>query len=358
MLLILAKQERKSNIELLRILAMALIVMSHFAVHSGFVFATADWSWKRLFIQCTALGSVGVDIFVLISGFFLSQQSFRLQKFCRLMGQIWFYLLAVLLVAWLTGFSPVTKTLLRQSLLPLWLVHWFAYVYIILYLLFSFINRAISAFSEPLLRKLLFLLTVLWSLMPFLLHSDMGYSILGWFIYLYLLGAYFRLYPERSGALSKHALPITLAGLALLIGRFAVLDLIVAYKGVPQPIDFSGLEPNVPYILMMSVGLFLWLKKRPIKTIPWVNQIAATMFGVYLIHDHPLVREWLWKTFFHNADRIGSNTFFLVWIIEIIFVLTICGFFDYLRQRFFEKALFAYANPFIQRLEMRFFGIK
>lgn len=355
---ILVKRERKSNIELLRIVAMALIVMSHFAVHSGFAFAAADWSWKRLFIQCTALGSVGVDIFVLISGFFLIQQGFRFQKFCRLIGQIWFYLLAVLLIAWLTGFAPVTKTLLRQSLLPLWLVHWFAYVYILLYLLFPFINRAVSSFSEPMLRKLLLLLTGLWSLMPFLLHSDMGYSILGWFIYLYLLGAYFRLYPEKSEALSKHALLIVLVGFALLISRFAVLDLIVAHEGTPQPIDFSGLDPNVPYILMMSVGLFLWLKKRPMGTIPWINRIASTMFGVYLIHDHPLVREWLWKTLFHNVDRIGSNTFLLFWIIEIISVLTVCGFFDALRQRFFEKPFFAYASPIIQKLKRRFFGIQ
>ena len=56
--------ERSSNIELLRIIAMILIIMHHFSVHGNFPF-TQDFTFSKIFIQLFGFGGkVGVDIFV------------------------------------------------------------------------------------------------------------------------------------------------------------------------------------------------------------------------------------------------------------------------------------------------------
>ena len=63
--------ERQSNIELLRILAMVMIVAHHFAVHSGLPIWSghgANVFWAQFLCM---QGKVGVDLFVLITGCFL-----------------------------------------------------------------------------------------------------------------------------------------------------------------------------------------------------------------------------------------------------------------------------------------------
>ncbi len=66
------KRHRQSNIELLRIISMILIVAHHFSVHGGFDFSSTSFSVNRLYIQFLAMGGkIGVDIFVIISGYFL-----------------------------------------------------------------------------------------------------------------------------------------------------------------------------------------------------------------------------------------------------------------------------------------------
>ena len=66
------KKERNSNFELLRIIAMLMIVFHHFSVHGGFNYELTDISFNRLWLYFISMGGkIGVDIFVLISGYFL-----------------------------------------------------------------------------------------------------------------------------------------------------------------------------------------------------------------------------------------------------------------------------------------------
>lgn len=90
---------RESNIELLRIVSMVLIIMHHFSVHGTFPF-TPELTFNKVFLQVFGLGGkAGVVAFVMITGYFMVSSSFKLHKFGKLVGQIWFYSLAMLGVA-------------------------------------------------------------------------------------------------------------------------------------------------------------------------------------------------------------------------------------------------------------------
>ena len=88
--------KRQSNFELLRIVAMVMIIFHHFAYHGGFVWdfstITIEHLWYNLIIMG---GKIGVNIFVLISGYFLILNKDKIvnlfRKMLKLWGQIFFY---------------------------------------------------------------------------------------------------------------------------------------------------------------------------------------------------------------------------------------------------------------------------
>ena len=68
-------RERNSTIEMLRIFAMILVVMSHCAVHGGVVSNEAKIS-NWFYIG----GEIGVAIFILISGYFMVDEKVSMKK--------------------------------------------------------------------------------------------------------------------------------------------------------------------------------------------------------------------------------------------------------------------------------------
>ena len=86
---------RNSSIELLRIIAMIMIVFCHFATHGGFSFDINYVSIPRLWWNFIEMGgNLGVDLFVLISGYFLVASNgklFNLKRVIRFWGQVFVY---------------------------------------------------------------------------------------------------------------------------------------------------------------------------------------------------------------------------------------------------------------------------
>ena len=71
------KAPRQSNLELSRILAMYLIVMHHFSVHGGVSIwsGSAPLSFNFYLDQLLSTGGkIGVNLFVLITGYFLAKK--------------------------------------------------------------------------------------------------------------------------------------------------------------------------------------------------------------------------------------------------------------------------------------------
>ena len=62
--------ERNSKIELLRILSMFMIVLSHCSVHSGINFSSLPLGFNREILELSMLGNVGVILFIFITGYF------------------------------------------------------------------------------------------------------------------------------------------------------------------------------------------------------------------------------------------------------------------------------------------------
>lgn len=92
--------KRQSNFELLRIFAMLFIIGHHFSVHSGFVFSDSSISIERVWLQFISMGGkLGIDLFIMISGYFLIKvQSIKISKEVKLWLIMFTYSVGIYLV--------------------------------------------------------------------------------------------------------------------------------------------------------------------------------------------------------------------------------------------------------------------
>ena len=145
----MAEKKRFTNYELLRVIAMIMVVVLHFLSHSDSLLSLkADISTVR--VLGTLLESfclVAVNVYILISGYFGVKGSFKPAKAVSLLCQIWFYAFLVLAAALVCGLPTRLQELgiygLVQYLFPIESeTYWFATSYFMLYLLSPVLNTA------------------------------------------------------------------------------------------------------------------------------------------------------------------------------------------------------------------------
>ena len=88
------KKRRDSNIELFRIIMMLLIIAHHYVVNSGLMdeIAKASFGLKPIVLLIFgAWGKIGINGFVLITGYFMCKSQISAQKFLRLLLEVVFY---------------------------------------------------------------------------------------------------------------------------------------------------------------------------------------------------------------------------------------------------------------------------
>lgn len=67
-----------------------------------------------------------------------------------------------------------------------------------------------------------------------------------------------------------------------------------------------------------------------------INKLAGSVLGVYLIHDNPLVRPFLWRELFPNVALLDKEYFALFMVVKVAAVYVICLGIDLARRRWIE----------------------
>ena len=84
------RKDRMSNFELLRIISMLIIVIYHFALH-GNIINSAQGISKAVSNVLFIGGTLGVNLFVLIGGYFMVDTDFRIKRLLKLWFATFFY---------------------------------------------------------------------------------------------------------------------------------------------------------------------------------------------------------------------------------------------------------------------------
>lgn len=332
------KRERATNLDLLRILSMFLIILLHSIDHSG-VLEAADVGGMAMFLYVRfayQMTQICVNLFVMISGYFLVTQKFRLKKLITLWLEIVLYSFLIKLVFMLAGESAFSMASLVSCLVPVFTGrYWFITIYVGLYILFPFLNLGIRAMNKrqmTVCNIVLFLLFSVWiSVYPSFagMNSGRGWG-LPWFIVLYFAGAWFRLYYAPTGAWRfKLALWPLLSAVVLI-----VLCVGQRHSGAIRTIALNWFKyDSVPaYAATLCVfAAFLNMEVKDPSSGQWIAKVSASTLGIYLIHAHADLSPWLWETL-DLPRHMGSAAFPVIQIGLVAAIFVVCAVIDMARS--------------------------
>ena len=332
-------RKRNANLDLLRILSMLLIVLLHAITRSGVLepasgLGTATFFCGRFLYMMT---QVGVNMYVMLSGYFLVRSKFRLKKLVTIWMEVVFYSVVIKLIFMLAGKTPFSLIALLSCFFPfLTGRYWFVTIYVGLYILFPFLNLAITAMNRRqhlLLNVVLVLLFSVWSsIHPSIAGMNSGGSWgLAWFVVLYFLAAWFGLYYDPSGKRLRYAL--------LWIGLSAFVAFLYCFPGGKIPIvrvvAGNWYHYNALPTVLATVSLFVCFLNVEFKNeslASFVTKIAPATFGVYLIHAHANMAPFVWGVL-DFPGHVGPLSFFAYLLLAVLGVYCACTVVDLLRAR-------------------------
>lgn len=331
-------KERNISLDVLRVLAMFMIVVTH-----SFVWGMPFQSPKSeiaannlIFPLVSAFASCAVDSFVLISGYFLSR-SYGM-KF-RKAGKIWiqtiFYTLLIWAVLRLTGVNGDASFV--KSVPPIYNdIYWFVTQYLIMLLLSPFLARFCDAMDK---KSYLCLLAVSYLLVGSIVSGfPLGHVLFPdcttpLFLLLFFIAGYLARY-DLPAWMERNCGKLFLAVIAIQWMGGIGLNVLYRDTGLIYA-AFSG--GNAGLSLFSSLFLFIWFRKRKWedKKVPvLVSAFAPYAFGVYLLHDNPLLRPVIWDNL-GLISKWDSYLFYPCQLASCILIFFICLAVDLARSKMF-----------------------
>ncbi|MBR6950001.1 MAG: acyltransferase family protein [Bacilli bacterium] len=329
---------RNSNIELLRILAIIMIIFHHFSFHGGYSINSLSFFstvWLQFIGSC---GKISVNLFILISGYFLiNSKSVKINKFLKLIFQILFYLIVILAFCLLFKIIPINTFDLKNYLLKYndW---WFARSYLALYLIHPYVSLFLNSLSKEKYRNLLIFSFIFLSIIPTITNIKFDEGNLIWFIFIYSLGGYISKYPIKNDWTS---IKYFIYSLILLLISF-IFVIIYDYNNYGASDftlkinDFFRIDKLV--VLLISLFIFLGFLNLKIKNNKYINIIASCSFGIYLIHDSIYIRNYIWKNLFFKPLYFSRLLYLIPYsIVVVLIVFIVCCIIELIRIYLVEK---------------------
>lgn len=332
--------KRESNFEVLRTIAMFFIVVYHCLTHGvgeeyGFSLSHPISLSNVLFSDLMlVLSSIAVNLYVMISGYFLSDLNFKPSRIVRIWISACFYSCAITLVFMFLSIIPFNIISMGKCCFPISTdAYWFVTQFIGMLLLSPFLAMIVRQLSYHQYIFLLFVGAFLClSIIPDFplakrFHVAHGNSVWS-FAYLFLVAGFIKHHLTRF--FCTRLLLLTILMCLLLLG----CELYMGYQNDYIHLywfDYNG----IPFVLSVLVFIFVRQLKVP-ESMFWnfLVRFAPYSFGVYLIHDHLLVRDWLWSTI--SLSNYCDRVFFPFIVIGLCFALfVICAIIDALRKRSF-----------------------
>ena len=341
-------KQRSSNIELYRILVMLLIVAHHYVVNSGLMdvmnqnILSANTTFYSLF---GAWGKTGINCFVLITGYFMSKSQITLNKFLKLLIWVITYSFTITTIFIFFGYKPEGILQMILNAIPLRAINPndFTSCFILFYLCIPFLNILLKSITKRqhqwLILLLLFIYTVHGSV-PKLMSVSMNY--VSWFSVLYFIAAYLRLYPIKEYK-TKFWGCATLISFGLSSVGILLLNYVQGKLGMEAKVQYSYMlvqDSNAFLALTNGITSFMWFNSLKIRYIKWINTIAASAFGVLLIHANSnTMRQWLWKDTVDCVGHFDTPYYWLYAIGCVLAIYALCTLIDYIRIKTIETPL-------------------
>lgn len=347
----LSENKRQLNFEILRIIAMCMIITMHYIVKGiDTPKLSVDMSLSNMIWWLLYAFSVGaVNIYVLISGYFLADSKWHLDKVFSLYLTVWVYSAFVPLTLGAFGKLDLGSLSLgdwQQILLPIEYEHyWFATDYVMMYVLTPVLAIAVRSLNKEILRSVIAGLVILFSLLksvnPYLIPWDKYGNDVLWFIVLFMIAGYIRRFGVPTNITAKVRILTYIISSILIFVAELILGVIVKNIGKMEYMMDMLYSYNHILVLIASLALFsTFIDIKPVVNSKKIEKIillfSSSTFGIYLLHENLFVRN-SWASWL-GVDRLDNTALKLLFLIISIVVLFMVGtVIDRVRAGIFKK---------------------
>lgn len=340
-----SRATRNYGIDLLRIVSMLLIPILHILGHGGVISTVQLDSINYQIVWFMELAAYcGVNCYALISGYVGYSSKHKYTNIIMLYLQVVFYSIVIFVIFILSKPELIIKQDVFSMLLPVSSrQYWFFTAYFCLALFSPFLNMILDNLEWTTARRLLITIALLFVVLPTVFHYDIfytgeGYSAL-WLSMLYLIG----------GCINKFDIGKRGKAIKYFVGYFACVTITWLIKmkrvhvftgdwfSVSNEGDFLVAYTS-PTILFAAIFLLIGFRnlnfgKLSIKIISF---FAPLTFGVYLIHENPIIRRWIITDRFQIYSN--SNPIILIGIVlgTTVFIWLSCSLIDRIRLSLFK----------------------
>ena len=290
--------ERLSNIELLRIIAITMVLMLHYNMHGLYpdvLIGGTPFSWSSLrgnMIESFCI--CAVNVFVLISGYFSIKLSVRsvlnLYIRCFIIG-----LLTYLVYILLSGESVSLSAIAGRFMAFTHNHWWFVISYLGLMAVAPILNAGCGTVDKRIYQYVLLLFSATMIYFGWWKHMEMtygGYSLIH-FIYLYVIARYIKLHVDESDILRYRWLWLAL-----------FISICIVVIGLQFVTTRSMYSYDNPLIIIAALTLLLFFITIPFRN-RFVNWAATSVFSAYLIQESPYFgKMWLYPC---CAEMFANN---------------------------------------------------
>ena len=345
---------RYSNFELLRIILTLFVIGHHYVVNSGLMecFDYNNITGNMIFLKFYSIfGKISVNVFGLITGFFMVHSTWRWQKWLKLYLEAKFYGILFYALFVVFGYMEYNHHDLLVTLFSTVMSFGNGYTatFLVFHLFIPFLNILLHNMTQKqhllLIGLLVSIYTGISTFSYFLslraVNND-TWNYLGWMVCLYLIGAYFSQY--RCVFFENRRLMRAAFLLNTLLSWASIL--VIDFVGRRVDFGYWFWLVNDSHKLLALTGaifLFCWFRTVQIPHHPAINKLASTTFGVFLIHSINVeMRVFLWHDILHCTDFYNSDYLIPHALLSTVGIFIVCSCIDLIRQRFLEKPFFGH----------------
>ncbi len=346
-------KKRNPSFELLRIVAMLMIMTLHYNSHVGALLQPGvPATGVNIFANIMEAFCIpGLNTYVLITGFFMSKGKVKISKLFQLIAQVYFYTIIISLAMMVVGTyalhqnNSVYKVV--EYLFPISSEHyWYVTAYVIMFALAPVMNVAVDKLERKQMKMVIILLLTWFcfikSVVPVLFPTDrFGYDF-GWFLCLYLIAAYIRKYDVvLFYSAKKSALVFAIS--CLIIAAMSITFYYINYN-FGGFVHYAEVPYNLNFIFTLtgSLGLFSFFRFYRMRENHFADicRFAGPLtFGVYLLHMHVEIRDrWVeWVENLIGPVPMYSVPLFAWHAARTILIVFVAGvFIDWVRKIIFD----------------------
>lgn len=319
---------RKNNsIELIRIIAMLGVVLTHVISIGGVLFSTKFFSLNYFFIEFFEIWTrLGVPLFILITGYLMYEKSWKLGRLIDIYLQVGFWAILVFLIFILLIPDKLGIGRIISNFFPLFRgYYWYLISYTGLFIFSPVIKSALSSLGKNQLKYFV-LLFIFFSIIPTFTNSDLfilneGRSTL-YMILLYSLGNYLKRIDFSNKIPKKFFFNLLI--LNIFFGYTGnILIAFLADFFLDKQLFFTTqffYSYTSPFIIIASVSLFGLIMNMNIKSTKLLYFLSTNSFSVYLIHANPLILDLIIRDRF---SFLGEKPLIFILLGPIIFSMII-----------------------------------